>query len=292
MSSSQCVVCTRDNPNGFVCDDCVAQLVADLCTLTWLAAELIVTRTRQDRLASNGMRGHMHDEGQSHCYRCAPDPTDPVSLPATALPVHLGATTVYDALHNMLVTTVRDMVRIPEAWPADSPASMVRWIIERTDRIRRDSGADQLVLDVEHHTKAALEVINPLDPNEQTFGVCGAEQRDGTTCTAYLYGAPTTDWVRCRRCRTHHDTRRRIQVLERRIRVMYFRAATLARLLPRFLERPVSANNIRSWAFQGRPIRTSVDDDGFVTYHCGDVIAVAVATPTRNRTSAAERGSA
>jgi hypothetical protein len=185
--SGQCVICTRDNPHGYVDDDCLTQLAADLRTLAWLAAELIVTRTRQDRVAANGVRGHVHDDERPHCERCTPDPTDLVSLPATALPVHLGASTAYNALHNMLVGWVRHHRRLLDPWPANTPASMVRWIVNRLDRIRADPGADSLALDIKHHTERALETINPLE-DEQTYGVCGAEQRDAT-CTAYLYGA-------------------------------------------------------------------------------------------------------
>lgn len=63
----------------------------------------------------------------------------------------------------------------------------------------------------------------------------------------------------------------------------YFRAATLARLLPRFIDRPVSASNIRNWQAEGRAIRVGRDADGWTTYHCGDVIAVACSTPKRDR---------
>ncbi|MFL6141590.1 MAG: hypothetical protein ACJ72N_06945 [Labedaea sp.] len=266
MSTGQCVICTRDNPTSHVCDRCVTQLVADLRTLAWLAAELMVTRTRQARLA--GASGGSGAE--------------------SPLGYHVAAARAYDRLHNALTTCVRDWWRTAEPWPANTPASMVAWLIARVDRVRRDAGADHLAIELEQHTKAALEIINPLDPNEQTYGICGAEQQDGTICVAYLYGEPKASWVRCRRCQTQHDTRRRVDELERRMHVLYFRAATLARLLPRLIERPVSANNIRSWAFQGRPIRTGLDAAGWVTYHTGDVIAVASVTPTRSRQASRE----
>lgn len=263
---SQCVICTRDHTGSYVCPGCLTQLAADLRTLAWLAAELMVTRTRQARLADHGRRGY-----------------------DTPLGYHVGAAHAYDALHNALVTWVREHRRhLDEAWPADTPASMVRWLIQRADRIQADPGADQLAKEITYHTERALEIINPLDPNAQTYGICGAERHDGTTCTAYLYGEAKAAWVRCRACHTQHDTRRRIADLEARMRVLYFRAATLARLLPRLIERPVSASNIRNWARDGRPIKTGVDDDGFTTYHCGDVIAAALDTPKRNRAACAQ----
>lgn len=280
MTTGQCVICTRDNPHGFVCATCVTQLAADLYTLAWLAAELMVTRTRQDRLPASA--GSNTQQDRPHCDRCAPDPTDPIQLGSSPLLVHTGASNAYSRLHNAMTTWVRDWWRVPEPWPANMPASMARWLMDRIDRVRRDAGADTLAREIEHHTKTALEIINPLDPNQQTYGICGAEYRDGT-CTAYLYGEPRATWVRCRHCRTQHDAQQRIHLLEQRVRTLYFRAATLARLLPRLIERPVSANNIRSWLFHGRPIRTGVDEGGWITYHTGDVINVALATPTRNR---------
>jgi hypothetical protein len=262
MSTGQCVICTRDNSDGYACTNCVTQLVADLRTVGWLAAELMVTRTRQDRLATSSTGSNPAD---------------------SPLGYHVGAANAYDALLNALGTRVRARHRTGDPWPNDTPASMVRWLIERVDRERRNPGVDYFAREIEEHTTAALEIINPLDPDEQTFGICGTERHDGTVCTAYLYGEPKADWVRCRRCNTQHDTHLRIRALERRMRVLYFRAATLARLLPRLIERPVSANNIRSWVHNGRPIRTSVDDAGWITYHTGDVIAVAQVTPTRHR---------
>lgn len=265
--SGLCSICTRDSQTA-ACPSCVDQLVADLGTLVWLAGELEVTRTRQARVAGAGGRR---------------DPAD-----AAPIGFHIGAALAAADLHHLLHSWVerRFPPRPPLAWPADTPVHLAAWIAAHRTQLHRLPDVDRLADELHHHTEHALEIINPPDPDEQCFGLCWAELIDEhTVCQAYLYGPPGAAWVRCRRCRTQHDTSRRIDQLRRRMDSMYFRAATLARLLPRLLERPVSASNIRNWHADGRPIRTLADEEGWPTYRTGDVIKVAIATPKRNRLS-------
>jgi hypothetical protein len=256
---NQCVICTRDNRDGFACAACTTTLADDLRTLGWLASELFITRTRQARLA-----GGTRSRGGS------------------PLAFHPRAAMAYDQLHNNLFGWVR-VIRSGDQWPADAADSMAAWLADRADRLRLHPAVDDLAQDVKAYTDDALNIINPT-PDEQTYGVCGEVLVDGRTCDSHLYGPPRVDWVRCGRCDTQHNARQRTQALEARMTALYFRAATLARLLPRLLERPVSDNNIRAWARE-RPdaVRTERDADGVVTYHCGDVIAIAASTPKRDR---------
>jgi hypothetical protein len=268
---AQCVICTRDlKQGGTACDDCVTTLIDQLHTLPWLADELHTARTRQARL-NNGSTAPKND---------------------TPLGFNLAAANTADALHNTLVTWVRDLYRqpptgvywVPEAWPASDISDMVTWLTRRRHQLRNHPAVDQLAKDIQTHIDRALAVINPL-ADEQTYGVCG-EETDDAICTAHLYGPAGVDWVRCKNCGTQHDARRRTQGMESRLRVLYFRAATLARILPRLIDRPVSAAHIRMWAREGKPIRTELDRDSYPTYHTGDVIDVALATPQRDRKKA------
>lgn len=264
--TQQCVICTRDNRDGYACGTCTAKLVEDLYWLAWLGTELQVTVTKQARL-SVGLGG-----------------------PRTGSPLgyHAGAVDVYDALHNCLVGWVRD--RGGPNWPRNTATAMALWLAHERAWLRSVPQVEQIALDVERHTNAALAVINPPPTNEQTYGVCGEESGEGHACEALLYGEVGDSWVRCRRCGTQHDTRTRREALERRMEGLYFRAATLARLLPLLLERPVSASNIRNWRSDGRPIRTGLDSDGWITYRCGDVIEVARVTVKRDRRPARKAG--
>ena len=275
--SPSCAICERGIPAGAVCKPCTDALVDNLATLAWLAGELTVTRARQDRLAvtataaGRGEHDPQEDDDADIDHQLRPQP----------MPFHHGAAQAYRSIHTGLRTWVRlynpDWRRMPAR-----PGALAHWLAAHPDRWRGDPQAAGLAGMVERETTAALAVINPPE-DQQTFGVCGAEHH-GQDCTAYLYGPLDAAWVRCPRCGTQHETRDRRDAMRRRMETVYLRAATLARVLPRLVpDRPVSASNIRNWHRDGRPIKTRVDDEYNLTYHCGDVIAVAVSTPTRNR---------
>jgi hypothetical protein len=260
-----CVTCDRPSPDGaYLCQaDCWPALDSDLHLLGWLDHQLTVTRTRQSRLAGGGRR---------------PAGDQPLGYGA-------GAATAQDALRNTVTTWARDLW-LGRVWPVGTTiTTLVTAMRNDPAPIRLHPAADQIVRDVERHRDWALSVINPLD-DEATYGVCDAELADGGTCGAYLYGEADAAWVRCRTCHTQHETRERRDWMRRRMEVHYFRAATLARLLPRMIDRPVSASGIRNWTARGKLIRTSTDADGWITYCCGDVITVALTTTTREREGA------
>lgn len=254
-----CQSCTRPS-HVYLCpaDDCWPALEADLALMGWLDAQLTVSRTRQARL----------DAGR----RPAGD---------TALGYGIGAALAQDELRNTITTWARDLLGEQVAGTIGLLALQLR----QPGLIVLHPAAGEIARDLEHVRKRGLAVINPQGDG-MVFGVCGAELEDGSTCPAYLYADPddpTADWVRCRACRTQHETRDRREQMRVRLEVLYLRAATLARVLPRLIDRPVSADLIRAWAAQGKPIKTQDDADGWRTYRCGDVITVALTTPQRER---------
>lgn len=260
---SQCATCTRDLTDGHACNTCITKLTTDLWTLAWLAGELETTRTRQSRIAQTRGAGRSAGGYQPLGYN------------------QRAAVLAYD-LHNWLVATVRLIHNGNALWPTNTPVSMALWLAHEPRSLQRKPSIGRITDGVSLHIERILTIINPM-PDDQTFGICGAPRTDSTPCPTHLYGDPHATWVRCPACLTQHETHARVQVLEGRVRELYFRAATLARLLPRLIERPVTAAHIRTWAATGKPIRTELDDDDYPTYHTGDTIAVAQATPTRER---------
>ena len=260
---SECLICSRDHRGSLICCLCEDTLVDDLNTLAWLDAELLVTRTRQARIGGGGRSRE------------------------TPLSIHPGAMAAGEALYRDLSYELSEWLR---NWPGGhwpeglTAAGMARWFAARPDQLRQYPMVDRLRRQATHHIERALRVINP-PPDESTFGVCGADI-DGVSCTEYLYGEPGASWVRCKRCKTQHDTYERRKILEAKMSSLFFRASTLARLLPLVCDRPVTASNIRNWVAQGKPIKTKKGEDEFLEYHFGDVKAVAVATPKRDRKKA------
>lgn len=260
---SQCVICTRDHRGSLACPLCVDTLVADLRMLAVLDAELLVTRTRQARIGGGGRSRE------------------------TPLSFHPGALAAGEALYRDLASELDEWLRQwPDGiWPEGlTAAGMARWFAARPDQLRHYPLVARLRDRVTFHKDRIVRVID-LPPDESTFGVCGADV-DGVSCTEYLYGEPGASWVRCKRCKTQHDTFERRKILEAKMSSLFFRAATLARLLPLVCDRPVTASNIRNWVAQGKPIKTKVDEDKFPTYRFGDVKAVALNTPRRDRKKA------
>lgn len=259
--TGQCVLCTRTSGTA-ACEACMAGVLRNLSMIPWLASELLVTYTGQSRLGNAGKR----PKGAEQPLGYGP-----------------GAKAAYDRLHNELVGWVREWLgtEVYGAWPADTVRAMTLWLLQHRQRIQRHPAVDEFARSVEHEIQRGLDRINP-EPDEPTYGICEADTDYGP-CPGYLYGEPDATWVRCQRCGAQHETRARREWMRHRMAVFYFRASTLARLLPRLIDRPVSASGIRNWHARGRAIRTDEDHDGFTTYHCGDVIAVAVSTPARGR---------
>jgi len=253
-----CQSCERPG-DAYLCwaPDCWPALDADLDLMGWLDEQLTISRTRQARLGS-GRR----PAGE------------------TALGYGVGAARAQDALRNTVTTWARDILLAPATF---ADVDELCQLLRDPSPIRYHPAAGEIAQDFERARRRGLAVINPQDDG-MVYGVCGAELDDGGSCPAVLYGDAEDSYVRCRRCRTQHETRDRRARLRARLEVLYMRAATLARVLPRLLpDRPVSASNIRNWAAQQRPIRTKEDDAGWITYHCGDVMDVATSTPKRMR---------
>lgn len=255
-----CHLCARPSLDAAVCTTCWTGVVADLHLMGWLDDQLTITRTRQDRIGDRGPR-HGAD---------------------TPLGYGQGAAVAQDDLRN----TIGTWVRAAEVDYQETTVAALSATLAAYRGLRHVAYAPDLARDLERVRERSLAVVNPADTG-MTYGQCTADLTDGGTCAAYLYGPPDATWVRCRRCRAQHAASERRDWMRRRMEVLYFRASTLARLLPCLIERPVSASGIRNWAARGRPIRTSVDDEGWTTYCCGDVITVALTTPARDRAGSA-----
>jgi hypothetical protein len=266
MTVALCQGCTRPSPHAHACPTCIAATTHDLATLAWLDDELTTTRSRQARLA--GATGR-RTGGE------------------TPLPYGTRAAHVQDQLRTAVTTWARDIDPGCEQYWTGT-VDVLCWVIARAD-LGQHPAIGELITDMRALAARGLEAVNP-DPDHLAYGTCGADV-DGTECDAHLHGAAGDTWVRCPRCRTQHETRERVEWMRRRMESLYLPAATLARLLPRLMDRPVSAAQIRVWAARGKPIGTARDTDGEPLYppqyRVGDVITVAALAPTRERSNVA-----
>lgn len=248
-----CQHCTRPSQQ-FLCPNCWTTTADAITLLPWLDRQLTVSRTRQARLTATSASS----DGQPVGYG-------------------IGASRAQDALRTMISTWARDLR--PDLWLI-SVAECAAVLLDEP-AVRNHPAAGKLVRDVERARDRGLERIN-AEEALPTLGTCGAQLDGDVRCPAYLYAARDASWVRCKVCRTQHETRDRREWMRARLEQLSFRAATLARLLPLCIDRKVSADLIRHWAGY-RAIRTDVDASGWPVYRFGDVLVAAAEAPQRTR---------
>jgi hypothetical protein len=105
-------------------------------------------------------------------------------------------------------------------------------------------------------------------------------------CGADLYARPERAIVGCRECEARHDVEALRAELLDVVRDSLATAAEIARALPCLLGRDLSANTVRTWARAGKITRRKPDEQGRPRYLVGEVIDLALSTPTRARLSA------
>lgn len=171
---------------------------------------------------------------------------------------------------------------------ADSPAAVAGWLLRHERWILRHDAVDEMVRDISKAVRAVLRVID-LPPELCTYGICNAPLDDELTCPGYVYGLPNQETVTCRECGYQHDTSYRTQCMREDMEDMLFTAGELARVLPRLIGQPVKVNTVRHWAHIGK-VKTHRGDESETLYRAGDVITLALTTPTRQRRSAAAAG--
>lgn len=215
-----------------------------ICTLLMgipgLLRDLEITLTRQHRLAAPGGPVGRAQAG-------------------ARLPYHLGASAAVDNL-EVVLRVYSGRIGAGRAVP-EEPAQQARWLAQRVKGIPGDAPA------VEGLAAAVIAAVNDgfaaVDRPQESFylGLC--------ECAAPLYAEPEQNWVACWCGAQVSVAERRAQMLER-ARYRFGTAGELARLLPWFGERPITAAAISKAGERGKLARLTVD--GRVLYRLGDVV--------------------
>lgn len=268
--------CTNSTePEVYGCGLCLGRLDGALVEVADLVDELDATIARQTRT------------GQ----RVGSRPAE------TGLPFNDGAAEVARDLRSVLSTWVRDLwethaprrmmptgatdadgrpVTVAELDPLDlddTLPDMAAWLRRHPSWIAEHPAAGELVDEIGDAVERARRAVD-LAPARVYCGPC-------PDCGADLYARPDRALVRCRECDTRHDVDGLRAALLDAARGHLGTAAEVARALPRLLGRDLSANTVRTWARAGKLPRRAPDEHGRPRYRVGDVIDLAVTTPTR-----------
>jgi hypothetical protein len=270
-------LCGNPATSGYMCGVCLGRLDGDLAAVAELAAELNTTITRQARTG----------------YRVGSRAAE------VGLPYNDGAAAVRDDLHNVLSTWVRDLWESCGPWreaptgetgPDSTP--VVEWVLDSLDLddtlpemaawlhrhpswIDQHPAAGELVDEIGDAVDRARRAVD-LPPARVFCGPC-------PDCGADLYVRLKRAVVACRECGARHDVEARRDALLDAARRAEATAAEIARALPTLLGRELSANTVRTWARAGKLTRRKPDERGRSRYLVGEVIDLALTTPTRSR---------
>lgn len=272
--------CSNPTTGGNVCGLCLGRIEGNLAEVDELVDDLDDTVARRTRT------GH----------RVGSRPAE------TGLPFNAGAAEVRDDLRNVLSTWVRELwethgprreVATDETAPDGSPVvvaeldpldlddtlpDMAAWLRRHPTWIEYHPAAGELVDEITDAVERVRRAID-LPPARLYCGPC-------PDCGASLYARPDRATVGCRECESRHDVEALRTALLDAARAQLATAAEVARALPRLLGRDLSANTVRTWARTGKLTQREPDERGRPRYLVGEVIDVALATPSRARTYA------
>lgn len=260
---------------------CLGRLLGDLVTVDELVNELDDTVARLTRSGQRVGSG-----------------TTEIGLPFNA-----GAAEVRDDLRNVLSTWVRELwethglrrevptgetasdgspIVVAELDPLDvddTLPDMAAWLRRHPSWVEYHPAGGELVDEITDAVERARRAVD-LPPARLYCGPC-------PDCGADLYARPDRVTVGCRECESRHDVEGLRAALLDAARAQLATAAEVARALPRLLGRDLSANTVRTWARAGKLTRRTPDERGRPRYLVGEVIDVALATPTRSHVTRA-----
>jgi hypothetical protein len=269
--------CSNPTSGGYVCGVCLGRLDGHLAELPDLVADLDDVVARQTRTGD----------------RVGSRPAE------TGLPYNLGAAEVRDDLRNVLSTWIRDLwesyrpgrdVPTRESGLDGEPVTewvldpldlddtlpeMAKWLRRHPSWIEDHPAGGELVDEITDAVERVRRAVD-LPPARVYCGPC-------PDCGADLYASPGRSIVRCRECESAYDVEARRAALLNAARGALGTAAEIARALPRLLGRELSANTVRTWARAGKLTKREPDRLGRPRYLVGEVIDLALVTPTRTR---------
>jgi hypothetical protein len=223
MGSQQCVACSRST-DMFLCWDCCKTLKKRLDAAAWIADEIEVTLTRQDRIGETGAR----------IGRATEQP----------LPFHLAASETAWVLRNTLTTWTRELceTRSLKYDGETSTRGVAQWLSRNVVAIALSEGASEAFDEIDAAVKAAHRVID-RPPGRLYIGPCG-EVLSGVRCEADLFVTMGHYETRCPVCGATHSVDDRREQLRDQVRGILGTAAELARLLPWILDSPITRKRI------------------------------------------------
>ncbi|WP_148310196.1 hypothetical protein [Nocardia otitidiscaviarum] len=272
MGNQQCGACSRST-DMFLCWDCCRELRNRLETIAWLAGELDITLTRQDRIGTPGGRV-----------------SGSVDKP---LPFHTAASEAAWVLRNTITTWVRELCEsraidyvplgfvdtlfvgplrpgeryVPRGY-VETTSGAARWLAHHATSIALSDCAAEAYDEITDAMRAAMRVID-RPPGRMFVGPCGAPISNGE-CATDIYVSPGREHARCPDCGTTHSVTERREQLQQQVRGLLGTAAELARLLPWIMNAPITRKRITYYARRGMVSRR--EHRGETVFQIGEVI--------------------
>lgn len=255
-----CRACDRTVRDGsYVCITCARRVERDLGDMTWLAEQLEITITRQDRMG--GM-------GTGIVARSAEKPV--------AFNAHASA--VAGDLRGVLVAwCLLICEERGQATPADTLAAMGVFLLGSVEWLRHHPAGDEAFDELGDAIRRARSAVDRR-PDRVYVGPCDRSGvLTGVTCPEDLYARPGAAEVECKTCGSVWQVTERREWLLEVARDTLATAADLARLLSLYGE-PLRADRIWKWAERGRIVPHGNDGTGRPMYRVGEVADLLAAT--------------
>lgn len=249
MPAALCGRCVRPMPDSCtLCPGCTDETWAALRQVRDLAAELLLTVTRQDRIGEE-------QEGR----RSAEQP----------LPWKEPAAEAAWVLQSVLAAWARVLAQAGGSPPPARAAApeLARWLLRYRETFRRHPDAAACADEIQDCVRLAQRSIDR--PQVQVYrGPC-------LDCRADLYCTPTAAMIVCRDCGRCYDAAARRAWLVQQLEAGAATATEAARGVSALLGLPVSPNRIHQWASRGRLTPAGRDRQGRPLYRLRDVINLA-----------------
>jgi hypothetical protein len=277
MTNYACGSCDRDRPGDrMVCGACTAELQRALGDLPWLYEQLLVTRSRRDRLGSGGGRGGSETPlpYNDRAWRASRRLSIVIDrwymrVPARAVPQG-----------PRCPGCSHDSCRYLALWqpPAHGTVGELAIWLRRhtTGHFQNHPDAPQAVIEIIAAKDLALTAIDRPDPTTRLY----AGRCDKADCDGELYAPLDAAKVMCSQCDTVYKTADR-QALLRKDLEMALADATQAAWAISSLGMPIKASLIWKWAERGRLLSHGDNRLGHPTYRISEIIELIEETAER-----------
>lgn len=259
MAAPLCAACARPlTDTAMMCSACTDITWSHLREVRDLAAELILTLTRQDRIGDESEGGRSSE------------------IP---LPWKEPAAEAASILHATLLAWVKTLSQatggqLPAAAEPgryDRTVDLAKWILRHRDTFRRHSEVVAAADEIQDAVRLARRSIDR--PMALVYrGPCAE-------CRADLYCQPSAEMIVCRSCGRCYDAAERRAWLVRQLESGSATATESARGVSALLGIAVSPNLIHKWASRGRLVPSGRDRQGRPLYRLADVISLATVGP-------------